>query len=191
MKARALFAALLACAGLVACSVPSGTTSGQRTHAVENDRREAAVRQEIRHCVARKEFLPALTLIRQETARGTPESRFAKESEAALQGAVEVGRALLEKGRYGEAGAQFRQVLDRYPRKAPGASNCTKEQITQCLNLCADKLMEKGLAEYRTGQLQAAVRSWSAILAFDPGRKEAERAVETTTIQLRNLQSKR
>lgn len=186
MKVRALLAALLACAGLVACS---WMPSGQLSQAVENDRREAAVRQEVRHCIVRKEFLPALTLIRQETARGTPESRFAKESEAALQGAVEEGQALLRKEKYGEAGVQFRQVLEHFPRTARKSSALTKEQITQSLDLCADKLMEKGLTEYRAGQLQTAVRSWSAILVFDPERKEAKRAVETTTIQLRNLQS--
>lgn len=184
MKARTLLAVLLFCVGLAACSLPSGNES----QVVEREGR-ASVHQEVHNRIARKEFLAALTLIRQETDRGTPESSFAKESRVALQGAMETGQTLLALGKFSEGGALFRRVLDNYSRNASKSSTPTREQFTQGLNLCSDKLMEKGLAEYRAGQLQMAVSSWSAILVFDPDRKEARRAIETTTIQLRNLQS--
>ncbi len=48
-------------------------------------------------------------------------------------------------------------------------------------------LMEKGLKEYRMGNLDAAIAIWRSILSYDPGNVEASKSIRTTTTQLENL----
>jgi hypothetical protein len=47
--------------------------------------------------------------------------------------------------------------------------------------------MEKGLVEYRKGNIEAAIASWKSILAYDPSHAEALRSVRTAATQLENL----
>jgi hypothetical protein len=47
--------------------------------------------------------------------------------------------------------------------------------------------MEKGLVEYRKGNLGSAIASWRTILSYDPSHAEAARSVQTATTQLENL----
>ena len=50
--------------------------------------------------------------------------------------------------------------------------------------------MARGLAAYRVGQMREAINFWSALLVFNPERTEAKKAIDTCSIQLRNLQPK-
>jgi hypothetical protein len=47
--------------------------------------------------------------------------------------------------------------------------------------------MEKGLLNYRKGDIPAAISAWKAILAYDPENEEATRSIRTASTQLENL----
>ena len=53
---------------------------------------------------------------------------------------------------------------------------------------CKKFLFENGLEQYRSGNLDQAISIWKSILAFDPENGEVKKAVETATLQLKNLQ---
>ncbi len=53
---------------------------------------------------------------------------------------------------------------------------------------CSSQLSQRALAEYRKGNLAEAISIWKNILAFDPNNAGVEKAIETATVQLKNLQ---
>jgi tetratricopeptide (TPR) repeat protein len=52
---------------------------------------------------------------------------------------------------------------------------------------CSSQLSQRALAEYRKGNLAEAISIWKNILAFDPNNAGVEKAIETATVQLKNL----
>jgi len=56
---------------------------------------------------------------------------------------------------------------------------------------CSDQLSQRALAEYRKGNLADAIPVWKSILAFDPNNAGVMKAIDTATIQLKNLQQTR
>lgn len=56
---------------------------------------------------------------------------------------------------------------------------------------CSSHLSQRALAEYRKGNLAEAISIWKSILAFDPNNAGIMKAIDTATIQLKNLQQKR
>ncbi|HEX9021606.1 MAG TPA: hypothetical protein VF903_10150, partial [Nitrospirota bacterium] len=55
---------------------------------------------------------------------------------------------------------------------------------------CGSHLSQRALAEYRKGNLAEAISIWKSILAFDPANGSIMKAIDTATIQLKNLQQK-
>jgi len=53
------------------------------------------------------------------------------------------------------------------------------------------KSEQRALDEYRKGNLAEAIRIWKSILEFDPNNADIIKAIDTATIQLKNLQQKR
>jgi len=53
---------------------------------------------------------------------------------------------------------------------------------------CKTFLYQKALDQYRSGNLSDATAIWKSILEFDPENAEIKKAVDTATIQLRNLE---
>jgi tetratricopeptide (TPR) repeat protein len=53
---------------------------------------------------------------------------------------------------------------------------------------CSSHLSQRALAEYRKGNLAEAISIWKNILAFDPNNTGVEKAIETATVQMKNLQ---
>jgi len=127
--------------------------------------------------------------MQQEVHSGRTESSLAKEYDLALRGGMNYCEALREKGEIGKSGICFHQLLNLYPRSLP-MTGVSPEQIKQRLCTCSDQLMAKGLAEYRAGQMQQAIDSWTELLLFNPERTEAKKAINTSSIQLRNLKAK-
>jgi tetratricopeptide (TPR) repeat protein len=56
---------------------------------------------------------------------------------------------------------------------------------------CSAQLSLRALAEYRKGNLAEAIPIWKKILEFDPNNAGVMKAMDTATIQLKNLQQKR
>jgi tetratricopeptide (TPR) repeat protein len=147
-------------------------------------------RPQLRSLLERREFLKALRLMQQEVKLGVSESSLAEEYGLALRGGMNYSDELLGKGEFSECGIYSRQLLNLYPHSLPALSGVSVEQIRQRLNCCSDQLMAKGLAAYRAGQMQQAIDFWTALLVFNPERTEAKKAIDTCTIQLRNLKAK-
>lgn len=145
------------------------------------------LRPQVRSCLDRGDYLSALRLLRGQAATAGAAAGFTEEYDLALRLGMRHGQGLLEKGEFHEGGIRFRRMLDLYPHSL--ASQCTVStgQISQRLGDCSNQLMAKGLAEYRAGQLQQAIGTWEALLSFDADRTEAKKAIETCTVQLRNL----
>jgi tetratricopeptide (TPR) repeat protein len=64
-------------------------------------------------------------------------------------------------------------------------------ELAGALQLCASGLANRGLVEYRRGNVEEAVAAWEGLLSFDPGNAEIKRAVETARAQLVQLKGSR
>jgi tetratricopeptide (TPR) repeat protein len=178
-------------ASLVACtsSPPAGPSSRKEASARESGQVQALQKQ-IRSRLERREFLKSLRLMQQEVHAGLSESSLAEEYRLALRGGVHYSEELAGKGQFRESGIYLRQLLSFYPQSLPAISGISAEEIRQRMNSCSDQLMARGLAAYRAGQMQQAIDFWTELLAFNPERTEAKKAIETCSIQLRNLREK-
>jgi len=56
------------------------------------------------------------------------------------------------------------------------------------LEHCSSHLSQRALAEYRKGNLAEAISIWKSIIAFDPNNVSIMKAIDTATIQQKNLQ---
>lgn len=147
-------------------------------------------RPQIRSLLERREFLNALRLMQQQVNLGVSESSLREEYALALQGGMTYSEELSKKERFSECGIYLKKLVNLYPRNLPTLPGVSAGQIRQKMNFCSDQLMVKGLAAYRAGQMQEAINFWKALLAFNPERAEAKKAIETCSIQLRNLKPK-
>jgi tetratricopeptide (TPR) repeat protein len=97
----------------------------------------------------------------------------------------------LEKGEFEKSGIAFRNVLDNYPKEQSQRSRIrsSKESIESFIGTCSKELMGQGLLKYRNGNLAGAIETWKKILLFDPDYHDARRAIETASIQLRNIKA--
>lgn len=66
-----------------------------------------------------------------------------------------------------------------------------KGSLNARLEDCSSHLSQRALADYRKGNLAEAISTWKSILAFDPNNLGIAKAIDTATIQLKNLQHKR
>jgi tetratricopeptide (TPR) repeat protein len=176
---------------LVACTStpPARPLSRKEVLARESGQLET-LRPQIRSRLERREFSKALRMMQQEVKMGQSESSLAEEYTLALRGGMNYSDELSGKGKFSECGIYTRQLLNLYPRNSPDLSGVSAAQIRQRMNFCSDQLMAKGLAAYRAGQMQEAINFWRALLVFNPERTEAKKAIDTCSIQLRNLKAK-
>jgi len=56
---------------------------------------------------------------------------------------------------------------------------------------CSAQLSQRALAEYRNGNLAEAIPVWKRILEFDPNNAGVMKAIDTATMQLKNLRQKK
>ena len=177
-------------ASLVSCTStpPAGQSSRKEVSAKE--RQLQTLHSQIRSRLEQREFLKALRLLQQEVNGGTSEASLAEEYRLALLGEMSYIEDMSIIEQFSECGISSRQLLNLYPHSLPAISGVSVGQIRQKLNFCSDQLMAKGLAAYRAGDMQQAIDFWTALLVFDPERIEAKKAIETSSIQLRNLKAK-
>ena len=62
--------------------------------------------------------------------------------------------------------------------------------LEEGLKKCRTRLTQKGLEQYRKGNLAEAISLWQGILLFDPDNIEIKKAVDTATQQLKKLRKK-
>ena len=95
----------------------------------------------------------------------------------------------LETENYGSAGSAFKGVLDSYPADVVLQQKVkwNRAQISERIEICSAKLMEKGLLEYRAGNLKSAVRTWRKLVSFNPEYEGAKKSLDTTLMQMKSL----
>ena len=113
----------------------------------------------------------------------------ARDFPEALSGLKKAGDEAQRQGRPDEAARRWTAVLRYLSHPAEKGKNLpfTKTDLQAGIGKASDALMEKGLVEYRKGNLEAAIAVWKSILAYDPGHAEAARSVQTAATQLENL----
>lgn len=173
---------------LAACAPP--TTSSQLPPSSAAETRSAA-RQKVAAHLRAERFEAALAVIREER-REKGSSRLLEEDYLQILQALTVaGEKNFQRGDYQQAGKVSRTLLDHFPREQALAARLpvSREMVAKRLQTCADRLMDRGLTEYRAGNLQQAIDTWKGILVFSPTHDGAKKAIQTAEIQLKNLRS--
>ncbi|MEJ2253399.1 MAG: hypothetical protein P8Y75_03370 [Nitrospirota bacterium] len=177
--------ALLSCSVLRPPKAPEGVhEDAAALHAKEVERKLQAL-------LKQKQYRQVMAVVREERAAGAPAGAYVEYQVASLNGLLQSGLGKFDARDYGQAGLIFREVLENSPPEGPLQKGVrhSAEEMKSLIEVCSKKLMEQGLVRYREGNLNGAVALWRKILEFNPGYAEAERAISTTTIQIRNLRA--
>ena len=135
------------------------------------------------------QYLRALALIRSAIHQGYEETAFDSNYPEALNGVLNQALLLQQNDQARDAGMLYRTAWASYPKddKLQAETIMNLTEIDASIELCANRLLEKGLAFYRTGNLEKALEYWEKISEFHPEHKVSLRAIETTRVQLANL----
>ncbi len=100
-------------------------------------------------------------------------------------------RELYKEGVYDKAAEILVLVQQNYPSKPDLQQDITEstEQVQEKIDGCADKLMEKGLVAYRSGEFATAIDIWEQVLAINPGHPAAQNSIQTTQLQISKLKN--
>jgi len=100
------------------------------------------------------------------------------------------GDRAFEKRDFALAGCMYEIVLRNVSSVSHlnGSFSFSREGLTARIRDCMKILFEKGLKQYRSGNLNQAISLWKSILVFDPANQEIRKAVDMATLQSRNLQ---
>jgi tetratricopeptide (TPR) repeat protein len=99
------------------------------------------------------------------------------------------GDEAFQRGRLEESGRHWSAALRSmsHPAAKGNSFSFTKNDLRSSIDKLSASLMEKGLIEYRKGNLETAIALWKSILAYEPSHAEAARSVKTASTQLENL----
>jgi tetratricopeptide (TPR) repeat protein len=100
------------------------------------------------------------------------------------------GDTAFERSDFALAGRVYRTLLNNFSSvsRLNGSISFNREGLTARIRDCKKILFEKGLEQYRSGNLNQAIALWKSIFAFDPENQEIKKAVDMATLQLKNLQ---
>jgi len=99
------------------------------------------------------------------------------------------GDAAYAQGKAEEAGKRWMDTL-RHINHAGAKGKAypfTRAEVQGQVDRLTAAQMEKGLLNYRKGDIPAAIAAWKTILAYDPENEEAARSIRTASTQLENL----
>ena len=186
---------LLNACGSLTSSPPAGLTPAPPVSLSPEDRKSAvdpavAARQNIRKQLAAEDYPAALALV---LASGLSGENLAEEYGRALKGLVKQAEGYLEKELPEKAGPLYRAALEGYPATPAVAARVGTPPtgITAGIEACADRLMERGLAAYRSGDLDQAIKTWKLIHVFASRHQPSLQALQTAEVQLANLKKVR
>lgn len=99
------------------------------------------------------------------------------------------GDRAFERSDFALAGRVYRILLNNFSsvRRLNGPISFNREGLTARIRDCKKILFEKGLKQYRSGNLDQAISTWKSILTFDSESREIKKVVDMATLQLRNL----
>lgn len=99
------------------------------------------------------------------------------------------GDAAFREGRAEEAGRTWSAVLawHSHPAARERVFPWSRAEVRAGQERLSTSLYERGLLEYRKGNLEGAIATWRTILAYDPTHRAAARSAETASAQLERL----
>jgi tetratricopeptide (TPR) repeat protein len=114
---------------------------------------------------------------------------ISQEFSAALIALKQSGDASYAQGKLEEAGKRWAGTLRHinHPAAKGKSPPFTRADVQGQVDRLTQRLMEKGLLDYRKGNIEAAISDWKTILAYDPGNEEAAKYLKTASTQLENL----
>lgn len=156
---------------------------------VSQEQRLMVLRKNVNPLLEKKHYRRALEVVTDRQQPHQPVVGMEKEYLAAVNGLLELGEEALSSSDYGDAGQNFNAALDVYPVESSliGKIKVSERRLKVYLETCSNKLMEKGLEEYRRGELDKAIKTWKVIIAFSADRNDARKAIETATVQKKSL----
>jgi len=184
---------LAAVFGLAACSgkenvLVKPVKAARQTSAdvLKHQPQVLVLRRKVVSLLEKKNFRQAIELMSGRNREG-----LEKEYILALNGLLEAGDDALSHGDYEAAASSFKAALDAYPAAPFPRERFSHDpkRIRYSLEICANRLMEQGIEEYRRGRLESAIRKWKGVLAINPGHQQAKQSLDTATIQLQGLQN--
>jgi tetratricopeptide (TPR) repeat protein len=112
-----------------------------------------------------------------------------EEFDGALLALKKNGDAAYAQGKPEDAGKRWMGTLRymNHPAARPKSYPFTRADVQGQVDRLTAGLMEKGLLDYRKGNIEAAIADWKTILAYDPGNEEAAKSIRTAATQLENL----
>jgi len=112
-----------------------------------------------------------------------------QEFEGALLALKKNGDAAHAQGKLEDAGKRWMGTLRyiNHPAAKGKSLPFTRGDVQGQVDRLSAGLMDKGLRDYRKGDIEAAIADWKTILAYDPGNEEAAKNLKTATTQLENL----
>ncbi|MBP2674861.1 MAG: hypothetical protein H6Q84_1701 [Deltaproteobacteria bacterium] len=118
---------------------------------------------------------------------GHPEA--SKGFDEALVALKKSGDAASAQGKTEETGKRWMGTLRylNHPAAKGRTYPFTRAEVQGQVDRLTAAQMEKGLLNYRKGDIQAAIAAWKLILAYDPENEEAARSIRTASTQLENL----
>lgn len=188
-QANWLISLLLVLTGMIACS--SREKAVMPSEEISAEQQQSLLRRKVAALLEKNSYNRALDLMSSRTNPGAPPAGVDREYIMAMNGIIAAGEESLSRSDYAVSGQSFRVALDFYPVQASlrGRISRDQAQVRKQLETCANRLLEQGLMEYRSGNLQNAIGRWKEIITFDANNKEALKAIETATVQLRTLQN--
>ena len=112
-----------------------------------------------------------------------------QEFDGALVALKNNGDAAYAQGKLEDAGKRWMGTLRHINDPAAKGKSYpfTRNDVQGQVDRLTAGLMEKGLLDYRKGDIEAAIADWKTILAYDPGNEEAAKHLKTASTQLENL----
>jgi hypothetical protein len=175
---------------MVACSGQNKAVMNGKTLTAQKQQ-QVLLRKKVTALLEKGSYRRALELMGGRNRPGYPAAGMEREYITAINGMLAAGEESFSQGDYAAAGQSFKCVLDSYPVDPVLRDRVRLEpkQIRAHLEACSNRMMDQGLQEYRRGNLESAIRKWKELIAFHAGHKEARKAIETATVQLRALQN--
>ena len=162
----------------------------ERTASVETSD-DAVVRKKLADLIQNRDYTSAIDLIMVEIKNGKHEITYDGLYVASINGLIENGMEYYAERDYGRAGIAFTKTIDNFPssRSIAYRIKFSPKEIKPYIKTLTEKLMEEGLKEYRGGNLGNAISTWRKIVEYHPDNSEANKMIDITTIQMKNLRT--
>lgn len=152
---------------------------------------DAVIRKKLADLIQNRDYTTAIDLIMVEVKNGKHEITYDGLYVASINGLIESGMEYYAEGDYERAGITFTKAIDNFPssRSLTARIKSSPKKINSYIKTLTDKLMEEGLKEYRSGNLWNAISTWRKIIEYHPDHSEANKMIDITTIQVKNLKT--